>query len=288
MKKIKYSGRAPVIIGAILLTVILALVGGTAAKYVSERNEIKPVTSAEFYFESDYLTANNKSYMLNSDIETITFQLFNFENEHRISEIACNYTITITSEDTEFTVTTTPGEDAGSSTDNGVTTKTLTHTATLNGNDPKQDTLTVTLSDLTSGNTYTVTAISTGGGYEKILSATFEVRAAKPTGAFMHVEQTAHYVLLTVWTEKLADTNTGTITVPAGLTPDATDPILGSNTNVRTKNGDIYTVTDTSSFAVGESRSRSYRFFITGDYDPANLFTVKFGETPATPADLPQ
>ena len=84
----------------------------------------------------------------------------------------------------------------------------------------------------------------------------------------------------------MADPETGvTVTFPAGLIPDSTDPILAA---VKNYEGNTYVAksfTDKNSFQSASS-SRSYRFFKTDGYT-AGSFTVKMGDASAEVSDIP-
>ena len=177
MNKIYQSKRVTIVIGAILLTALLAAIGGVVAKYVTERDGVTPISSMEFYFESNYLKENGHEYTLNANTSSISIELYNFENKNRVSDMACTYTITITSTG-----------DAPDITANGATinNQTITYTAPNT-----QGTFIFLLSNLKPGATYTVTATSKGG-YEKELSATFKVKEAVKSAAYMNVKETNH------------------------------------------------------------------------------------------------
>ena len=267
MKQKKQSKYIRAVIVTVLLTVIVAAIGGAVAKYVNERDGVTPISSQAFFFESNYLKTNNLTYKLNSDTNQISIELYNFENDNRISEMDCTYTVTVASADgSAFKVD-----------DETVTQKTFSHTTVKN----QKDSFSFSLSELSPGKTYTVSATS-DGGYKKTLSATFETRAAQATGIFMNVQDTEHYVLLTVWTEN--SVGMASIQFPTNLIPDATDPILRYVTSA---SGNF---TDDSSFSENGAHSRSYRFFKPKNYDSTNNseFQVKMGEMNAQNAQLPE
>jgi len=232
---------------------ILATFSGVYAKYVKTLHKQQGlVTSQVMYFESDYLSAEGAEYTISG--ESVTFELRNFPDALRVSELEVTYEVSVTG---------------------GATIKINGDAATTgefeaNGT---QQTDTVEISGLQSGKTYTVTATGRNG-FVRTLSATFTVQAAE-TQVFKRVEQTEHYVLLTVWTQDVK--GTATIQPPASLIPDNTDPILAG---VATGGASI---TDSQSFAAPYS-SRTYRFFIsntdTAKYS-ADSFTVTVGETTA-------
>ena len=85
-----------------LLSVALLFIGGVVSKYVNERAADASVQSAEFYFESNYLTEDNHEYKLNSGTESIVIELYNFENELRISKVDCEYTVKVNGIETKL------------------------------------------------------------------------------------------------------------------------------------------------------------------------------------------
>lgn len=231
---------------------ILATFSGVYAKYVKTLHKQQGlVTSQVMYFESDYLSAEGAEYTISG--ESVTFELRNFPDALRVSELPVTYEVSV---------------------DNGATIKingTVATTGEFEANGTQQ-TATVEISGLQRGQTYTVTATGRNG-FVRTLSATFTVQAAE-TQVFKRVEQTEHYVLLTVWTQDV--TGTAIIQPPASLIPDNTDPILaGFATGA--------SITDSQSFAKAYS-SRTYRFFIsntdTAKYS-ADDFAVTVGDKTA-------
>ena len=226
--------------GAVLLSLALFLTGRTISKYVNEREQDAPIKAAAFYFESNYLTEDNHEYKLNYDTQSIEIELYNFENALRISQVDCKYTVSVETMDESFSLT--ENEYTAEALATGVTKR-------------------VVLDGLKAGFQYKVT-VKAQGGYEKTLSATFTVANA-PDGVYMNIENTDHFVLLTVWTENVK--GTASIRVPAGLIPDATDPTLHGVKNYTNDKYTEFSFTDATSF-VSEFASHSYRFFKTADY----------------------
>lgn len=247
--------------GAVLLLVALLASGSVVAKYVREAKAEKNATAAKFYFESNYLTENGHEYYLNAGTQSVTLELYNFENALRISEVDTTYTITVETADQSFQLT---SDSYVAHKDSKTTTQ-----VPLNFRD---------------GYFYKVTVVA-DGGFQKTMSATFIVAEA-PDGVYMNVTQTEQYVLLTVWTENNI-TGTATIYVPKGLIPDASDPLLSKVENYKDGKYGDFTITDSTSFSQGAYVSRSYRFFKTGDYSGSQNFTVKVGEKDAVESEIP-
>lgn len=227
--------------GAVLLIVLLTLAGGVVSKYVNSREVDAYVTAPAFYFESNYLTEDNHEYKLNAGTTSLQIELYNFENELRVSEVDCTYTVSVETKDTNFSP---PSQ-------------TLEAEATGEGR-----TTSFTLNGLKNGCSYTVT-VTADGGYVKTLSATFTV-APDTNGFYMNVDDSdPDFVILTIWTENVS--GTVDVTFPDGLIPDTTDPTLRTITS------------GSKTFRVGTMgtySSRSYRFFKTSSYAENSTFTV--------------
>ena len=263
MRKFHISKRF--LISAITLVLVAALLatGGVLAKYLRTlKDDDTSVSAKKFYFESNYLTENNHTYKLNSGTTSIEIELYSYENELRVSEVDCTYTVKVISSDTSFKL------NDQAYTDEGIT---LFISA-----DDNDKTAIVTLDELKDGNSYKV-IVTADGGYQKTLSATFEV-APSQNRCYMSVDDSnEHYVILTVWTENI--TGRAEIAFPAGLIPDASDPILASIQNYNGESFDAASFYDSESFT-DAFYSRSYRFFKTDDYQ-SDTFTVTIGDITA-------
>ena len=224
MKRVNKKMIVPLMLAALL--VITSVLGGVYAKYVSSQRTDGTVSAPIFYFESDLLMlqSKGKEYTLNSSTETISFSIMNYADKWRVSEVDISYTVEVTG---GATLNTTSGK--------------------LLKGDKKTDI--ITLSGLEAGKTYTVT-VTGKGGFEKVLSATFKVNDAE-TNVYKYIEQTEHYVLLTVWTENAS--GTATVTRIEGLIPDNTDARM----NGWKVSDEEYT--DATEYA--EYSSHTYRFF---------------------------
>ncbi len=262
MKKSHITKKALIAAGLLALVGCVAATGGVLAKYVrTEKITDQAVATAKaFYFESNYLTDKNETtYNLNAGTEVVEIELYNFENQFRVSEVTTTYTVKVESDQSNFTIN-----------------NEQTATATIVADGAASVTNKIQLGNLQDGGSYKVT-VTANGGYEKTLSAIFKV-ASSPDGFYMFVENTNDYVLLTVWTEKVS----GTVTVgfPAGLIPDATDPIFKDVKNYLNGTYAAGSVTH----ALGEYSSRSYRFFKTAvETIGADAFTVRIGTKDAVP-----
>jgi len=213
---------------------------GAVAKYTHQSQRTGLVRAKEFYFTSDYLMpTSNTVYTLNGD-DSVTFELRNYDGLLK-SELDITYEVSVS----------------------GGATLTLNGDGKLTRDEEKES---VTVSGMTPGNSYTVTAVGRNG-YEKTLYATFTVK--KPNeGIFYNTKRVGDYVLVTVWTEN-ATASDIVVSVPDGFIPDATDKAL-----------ETYTAgTGTVSMAdLGAYQSRSYRFFTAGG--DINAITVTAGGTP--------
>ena len=270
----------------VLIILLLGLAaGGVYAKYVYSNAATGTVLAREFYFSSDYLSADGAAYTLNPGTTEVTFELRNHGDSLRYSSDDIVYKISVTGTDATETTPTSVSLSVGG--------KNIQSGETQEDSPLKKDeksSITITMSDLLDGHTYTVTATGTGGykvgddykndgkgGYSETLTATFSVLSAG-TGVYMHLDTTnSAYVVLTVWTENV--TGDATIMFPDDLIPDSTDPILATIQNYNIETG-MYTGTsfsDNTSFDNPYS-SRTYRFFKTSDYTGSD-FTVTL--TPA-------
>lgn len=254
MEKKHRPGRKLPLVFALAAAVLLgAVIWGVAAKYTQESSGSAVVRAREFYFTSDLLTESASTvYYLNPGTESVSFTLSRMEDGLRNAE----------GETVSWKVTTNGGTLSAS-------TGTLTE---------ENYTQTVTLSGLSDGGTYTVTAVGSAG-YQKTLSATFAVQTS-PTGFYKYVDNTdPACVLLTVWTENCS--GMVTVTFPDGLIPDATDEDLDGGPN--NYNNGTYS-SDTLTQEYGEYHSHTYRFFKqngSAAYAATN-FSVKLNDTEAT------
>lgn len=228
----KQVGKRPLLIVLVML-LLAAAVWGVSAKYIYQSESKGLAHAGEFYFTSDMLTAEGgKTYPLNSGTTTVSFYLRNYEGLN-LSDLDINYTVTVEPAD-EVTVENASGTlKAGEESDQKIV-----------------------LLGLQKGTKYTV--IATGkNGYSETLSATFDIKA--DAGVYKNTRYFGDYLLLTVWAEGVA--GTVSITVPAGLIPDATDPVLAT----------LYTdgIYDGTNFSydLGVGESKAFRFFIESGYE---------------------
>lgn len=263
VKKANKKMIVPLILAALL--VITSVLGGVYAKYVSSQGTDGTVSAPIFYFESDLLMlqSKGKEYTLNSSTETISFSIMNFADDYRVSEVDIVYDIEVESNDSTFELTINEEDKKSGINDSEVKEGAFTK-------DTKK-TDTIILSNIKAGETYTVT-VKGKGGFEKTLSATFKVNDAE-TNVYKYIEQTEHYVLLTVWTENAS--GTAVIDVmemeKPGLIPDNTDARMST-----WRSGwDSYE--DSTSYTAYSSHT--YRFFkeTAGTGYTVDDFTVTVG-----------
>ena len=269
-KQNKLIERPLLITVVLVLSALIIIVGGVLAKYVRKGKDTKNLVNAgTFYFTSDYLeewtSSSPKNISVNSGVSSVSFELRNFADALRYADINISYNIECVSDDTTISLSSISG--------------------TLTAN--TKDTDTITLSGLEDGESYTITASgytvpknnsNATRGYQKTLKATFTVGASEPK-VYKSLTSTTEYVELSVWTEGSA-TGTASITYPAGLIPDNTDPAMSGWTSSTSA---AVTKTDSTSFTVGHSSHR-YRFFkqnTSATFD-ATDFTITVGGTTAT------
>lgn len=234
----------------ILLLVVLTAggIGTAAAKYIQSIGGTALFRAPEFYFTSNLLAVEPETYVLNSQIKTVSFTLSNSADKLRTSEMKIDYTIAVADDDADRDATV---DDEG----NGELTV---------GEDPT--TVTVTLADLQPGVTYTVTATGKAG-YEQTLQAVFKV-AGPDENIYKHLEKSPDgYLLLTVWTQN----REGNLSVrfPNTLIPDNTNADMAAVYNKNTA-GENHTFTTT----IGKYSSKTFRFFPAGDSWTAADFEV--------------
>jgi len=249
VKRVLKLLKSNIIIPIACVAIVLAVgIGGAYASFLNRSTQYSSVTSPAFYFESDFLTVEGKTY--NVSATSVTFLLKNNADDLRFADNDITYTLSTTG----GTLSATGGILAGGTTSS----------------------VTITLEDLVPGQEYTVTATA-NAGYEKTLKATFCI-SEPATKLYMNTNVVTDvytgvdtHVLLTVWSENI----TGDVSVafPAGLIPDNTDPVMAGVENLV---AGVYVedeFVDTATFAAPHS-SHVYRFFITTDYDKAVPFEV--------------
>lgn len=220
----------------LLLALVLLTSGGigtTVAKYIQSTGGKILMKAPEFYFTSNYLTAEgDASYMLNSGTTEVEFTLSNMADELRFSDVEIGYNITLAKS---------VADAAGELSSYG---------GTFAGDSGK--TAAVVLKNLVPGVTYTVTATG-NAGYSQTLSGSFTV-ADKDQNVYKNVMTSPDgYLLLTVWTHNVAGTMN--VSFPAGLVPDNTNADMGSVFNIDGS-------TDSSFASTFEKySSQTYRFF---------------------------
>ncbi|MBQ7035664.1 MAG: hypothetical protein IJN34_08010 [Clostridia bacterium] len=229
-----------IVLAAILL---ISVFGGVYAKYIHGNSGSNLFGAKEFYFTSNLLKEDAAKYVLNSNAKEVSFTLGNHEDKLRFSRDTIQYEVSVEEKD-RGTAPEIQYSDAEKRLASGGVSET-----------------TVTLKNLEMGKTYLVTATGEAG-YSKTLKAEFTV-SDQAENVYKHLDTSNDaYLLLTVWTENVKGDLT--VTAPANLVPDNTDPILETVTNYT---GDSYTActfTDNENFDQTYS-SYTYRFFIQVD-----------------------
>lgn len=232
------------IVSAALVIAILLGVGGVYAAYRKQSTQYGSVTAPTFYFESDFLTEAGKLYNVSAGTTSVSFTLRNSADDLRVSADDITYTLVSTG----GTLSVSEGTFAG-----GVASS-----------------ATITLSNLESGQEYTVTATA-DAGFVKTLRATFRIESPA-TNLYMNTDASdASFVLLTVWAEDIF--GDVTVAVPAGLIPDNTDPVMADVENFEDGTYVGVDFVDATSFTSSYC-SHVYRFFKTADYDGTVPFAV--------------
>lgn len=89
-------GKAKWIAGFALFAVLL--IGGLSAKYITEYKKNAQMKSSNFYFTSDYLEENTKTYDITDWSDGFDIELYNYDkkNDTLVSEDEITYTVSIT------------------------------------------------------------------------------------------------------------------------------------------------------------------------------------------------
>lgn len=265
----------------LVIVLLVALVGGVSAKYIHSNNGRNVIATKEFYFTSNLLKEDGAEYTLNSTADSISFTLGNNFDQLRYAQEDIHFALSVE----HVTFVTGDAEPIINKTSGTLTTGSVSVDV-------------VTLSNLSPGETYKVTAVGKTGdqnnpaeGYKQTLEATFTVSAGN-SNVYKHLDTSNDaYVLLTVWTENIsgdvtiAMNGTDVLSNMDGLIPDSTDTVLRSVNNYNTGE-DKYTavavgtpIVDKDNFKNNYS-SKTYRFFL--DEDKAftvDNFTVQMKDT---------
>ncbi len=191
-KNLKIKKKVAIVAIAVILSICTLSFGVVTAKYFAEKKSTGLVETKNFYFTSNLL--DGKEYTLAPGTTSVTFTLSNHADDLRFSDVDIEYTVTV---------------------NNGATVIGGTGTIAMGSvNDVE-----VTISNLTAGKTYTITAVGTGG-YKKTLTATIVVPEQNFELYYKIDDSAVDYILLTVWNEGEKE---GTVTIGYTGTPDNTN-----------------------------------------------------------------
>lgn len=200
--RLALTGGVLVVVLMVILVVRVFVGNGLWAKYLYEEEQESLYIAENFYFESDYLVEPTGGvdghYKVKEGVDEISVTLCNYADELRNSEVDIDYTVTLNR--TEGVAKTEKG--------------------TLVKNQKSE--AVITFSDLSAG-TYTVTASSTP--YGKTLQATFEVRDAV-SELHYSVNDSKGSPFLEVVVTNMDYEGDVFISLPAGVRPDNTDPLM--------------------------------------------------------------
>lgn len=218
---------------AYVLVVVTVIFGGySVAKYVTSQDSESVLAAKNFYLESDLLEPEGNvlpRHTLQSGVDTVEFSLMNYPDGLRVAEVDIQCKVTLT------------GSDG-----------TQEQTVTLGKN--TQEKKTVKFTDL-EPDTYLVTVTSVSP-YAYTLQAQFEV-VGLDQGVSCTVSDGAGSPNLKVTVTTTDYSGYITISWPAGVLPDNTDPLLA------TAQGNSHTV------KVEKDSEYTFQFFKTnpdGDY----------------------
>lgn len=246
-KKI-YNFKITAILFAVALLCFIIAGSVSLAKYIIQKRNEGYVESPEFYFSSNILgEGSGKTYSLSMGTTSIEFDIYNTEDELRLSGLDIDYVIEVTGGASVNKTSGTLAKDVLSSE-------------------------TIELSGMIDGGTYEV--IVTGeAGYELVLKAKFIVGVEKK-GFYMSVDNDDEaFVLLTVWSENI--TGPVDITIPYGLIPDNTNEVMKNVKNYNKETLKYESVSFEDSLNFNEAyASHTYRFFTTSDYDDGEFIVM--------------
>ena len=250
-RKFNFAMASYIVVGIILC----ALVGDALAKYFQTSTKADTVKAAEFYFTSPIL--NGLNHELSPGATSVSFTVGNYEDDFRVSEVDITYNVVV------------------SCYPESAPAPTITYNNGPTMQAGARSSQSVTLSKLKPGTKYTVTVNALGGheasipgsGYSKTLVCHFTV-PANENAVYKYFQRVGEYVLLTVWAQGY--TGSVTITPPAGVIPDNTDPVMAASLTGAE-------IVDAQSFTSNAYSSHTYRFFLNGASASADNFTVTYG-----------
>jgi len=226
-----------------LILVIGGTIGVTYSRYIHKVEKDGVLTTPNFYFESDLLTADNKAYEFSAGTKTVSFTLMNYLDAFHVSpqDMYVSYSVS---------------EKGGSLLQKSDADIILTKNT--------QSSTTITVNGLEDGKTYEVIAV---GMYKKdgtqptfvdSLYATFTVKEEELT-FYAHLDTSeSAYVEFTIRTTGLG--GTATVTFPAGLIPDPFDAILAGIDNYDDLN-DCYLAGAIPNISMNKNESIKFRFY---------------------------
>lgn len=200
------------IIVSIVILFTLTLIGRTITRYIGKEKNETAYIAQSFYFESSLLSDSSTvpSYTLKNQVDSISIDLNNFEDNLRYSDVAIDYIVSITDLN---------GNQVNDKNDNLIPNKTGQFSA------KSKTTKNEEFSNLKKG-TYIVTAQAVSP-YTKTIKANFIILGSDEDISYFVSDVNGSSVMkLTVTTSEY----NGNIRIswPNGLAPDSTDPKLAS------------------------------------------------------------
>ena len=183
-----------------LLFIILTLFCTTSfAKYNETTDTNLVYNPDDFYFESDLLTVDNETYILQTNTNHISVRLNNFVDKSNVSKVDIDYNVVVKK--------------------NGVEINNFSGQGTILKTEKYKE---LNFIDLTSGNYY-IEAKSTSP-YSKVLSATFVIPEENNQIEFLIVDDGINMVKITL----LNNDYIGNLNIEwhEGLVPNVVDPIM--------------------------------------------------------------
>lgn len=232
-RKRKKKIKNPALLLIAGMTILAVSLGGLSAKYAYQKAKENDMAAGQFYFTSDLLDENGKTYTLPAGTTEISIELRNYEDDLRWADMDIGYSCTIQKDDDQ---------------------QAKTQNNTLKQDSAKKTAATIRFEELSSG-TYTVTA-ETKKPFQKTLKGTFKISDQQDAVSYsVNDNQGSAYAQLTVSTWDYS--GAVKISWPEGLIPDTTQEAFSG---VKTRENDKYTQGEVT-VQMGRYSSSVYRFF---------------------------
>lgn len=230
------------------IIIIIGTMSGLTARYIHNQKRTDGISAKNFYFTSDMLSEQGKTYDLSPDTTSLTIQVRNYEDELRWAETDIEYKYEVTKGDSS--------KKSGS--------------GTISRNNQSGTSNSITIDGLSEG-TYQINVTSIKP-FSKTLTGTFKIpKADEDIQTDVNDSDGSAYVLVNVSVQNY----NGKIRIswPDGLIPDATQEAFAST---ETYSADKY-ISGHQDVTVEPYSSYVYRFFkedTSKDYSKLNQIVV--------------